>query len=92
MKTRINLAVNPKTTSNNKTAGWSNFKPNFIHDKCTACNICQCVCPEGIIYQTDNLNSAGKKYFDYDPDYCKGCSLCAIECPFEAIEMKKEDK
>lgn len=92
MKTKKNLAVCPKTAIVNKTAGWSNSKPNFIHDKCTACNICSRVCPEGIIYQTDKTNSTGKKYFDYDPDYCKGCSLCVTECPFQAIEMKTEDK
>ncbi|MDO8668579.1 MAG: 4Fe-4S binding protein [bacterium] len=89
---KIPISTKPNTTISNKTAGWSNFKPKFLHEKCTACGICPRVCPEGIIYQTAKTNSAGKKYFDYDSDYCKGCGLCAIECPFEAIKMEKEEK
>jgi pyruvate ferredoxin oxidoreductase delta subunit len=27
-----------------------------------------------------------------DLDYCKGCSVCAHECPRGAIEMVLEDK
>jgi len=27
-----------------------------------------------------------------DYDYCKGCGLCAEECPTGAIEMQKEEK
>jgi len=25
-----------------------------------------------------------------DYDYCKGCGICANECPANAIEMKRE--
>jgi pyruvate ferredoxin oxidoreductase delta subunit len=27
-----------------------------------------------------------------DYDYCKGCGLCAYECPADAIVMIKEEK
>jgi 2-oxoisovalerate ferredoxin oxidoreductase delta subunit len=30
----------------------------------------------------------GKVSIDYD--YCKGCGVCAEECPSEAIDMEKE--
>jgi pyruvate ferredoxin oxidoreductase delta subunit len=41
---------------------------------------------EGCIGEDDE----GLPVTDYD--YCKGCGLCAEECPGEAIEMKKEEK
>lgn len=88
----MDIIVKPNTTLNNKTGAWRTLKPNFLHEKCTACAICSRVCPEGVAYQTDRLNSAGKKYYDCDYNYCKGCSLCATECPFRAIEMEVEQK
>ena len=88
----MNIQVKPNTTLNNKTSGWSDLKPKFLPDKCTACGICPRVCPEGIVYQTDKTNLSGKKYYEFDPDYCKGCGLCAVECPFKAIVMEKEEK
>ena len=88
----MKITVQPSTTLANKTGSWRTNRPKFIYDKCTACHICPRVCPEGIIYQTDKTNALGKKYYDYDPDYCKGCGLCAIECPFKAIEMELEEK
>jgi 2-oxoisovalerate ferredoxin oxidoreductase delta subunit len=27
-----------------------------------------------------------------DYDYCKGCGVCANECPFKAISMVEEEK
>jgi pyruvate ferredoxin oxidoreductase delta subunit len=26
----------------------------------------------------------------FNLDFCKGCGICAEECPFKAIEMKQE--
>lgn len=88
----MQIVVKPNTTLANRTAGWRTMKPKFLHDKCTACGICPRVCPEGIVYQTDQTNASGKKYFECDLNYCKGCSLCAIECPFKAIVMEKDEK
>lgn len=88
----MQIVVKPSTTIKNKTGSWRTNRPKFIYDKCTACGICPRVCPEGIIYQIDQINSLGKKPYDCDYDYCKGCGLCAIECPFKAIEMKLDQK
>ena len=33
-----------------------------------------------------------KEFFDPDYTYCKGCGICAAECPKEAITMKQEEK
>jgi len=87
-----NISVKPNTTVANKTGSWRTNRPKFLPDKCTACGICPRVCPEGIIYQTDKVNSLGKLPYDCDLDYCKGCGLCAAECPFKAIAMEREEK
>jgi pyruvate ferredoxin oxidoreductase delta subunit len=37
-------------------------------------------CPEGIVRRkTDG--------YDIDYTYCKGCGICAVECPRKALEM-----
>jgi pyruvate ferredoxin oxidoreductase delta subunit len=30
-------------------------------------------------------------YYHPDFDYCKGCGICANECPAHAIKMKAEE-
>lgn len=88
----MRTTVQPSTSAINKTGSWRSSKPRFLHDKCAACGVCARFCPEGIIYQTDKTNSTGKKYYDCDLSYCKGCGLCAQECAFKAIEMEPEQK
>jgi len=44
------------------------------------------VCPEGCIVERED------EFFIPDYDYCKGCGLCAEECPASDIEMTKEEK
>ncbi|MFA6534212.1 MAG: 4Fe-4S binding protein [Patescibacteria group bacterium] len=85
-------STKPGESLKNKTGNWRTFRPIFLHDKCTACGICDNVCPEGIIYATGKTNAAGKNYRDCDLDYCKGCGLCAKNCPFAAIRMEREEK
>ena len=38
----------------------------------------------------DQARSCGEPYA-FDLDYCKGCGLCAAECPCGAIEMVPEE-
>lgn len=68
-----------------KTGEWRAFKPLLIQAKCVKCGICQNFCPEGI------MGVVGE-FPDIDYDYCKGCSLCSIECPFKAIDMVRDKK
>ncbi len=89
---KIKTSAKPNSTLRNKTGNWRTFKPIYIHEKCIACGTCKRVCPEGVAFQTDKLNSSGKQYFDCDYDYCKGCGICAAECPAKAIEMELEEK
>ena len=88
----ININAQPNSTLINKTGNWRTYRPVYLHEKCTACATCKRVCPEGVVFQTDKANTAGKMYYDCDYDYCKGCGICAAECPFKAIEMELEQK
>lgn len=52
---------------------------------CFECDNCYGVCPDNAVIKL----GAGNRYrFDYD--FCKGCGLCAAECPCGAIEMVPE--
>lgn len=54
---------------------------------CFECDTCYGVCPDNAIIKL----GPGKRY-DIDYTYCKGCGLCAEECPCGAIVMEKEVK
>jgi 2-oxoacid:acceptor oxidoreductase gamma subunit (pyruvate/2-ketoisovalerate family)/2-oxoacid:acceptor oxidoreductase delta subunit (pyruvate/2-ketoisovalerate family) len=69
----------------NKTGSWKVFKPKYDKEACTMCLTCWWACPEGCIYRT-------KDKLDFDMSYCKGCGICANECPADAIEMARGDE
>ena len=52
---------------------------------CFECDNCYGVCPDNAV----NKLGAGKR-FDFNYDYCKGCGMCAAECPCAAIIMVPE--
>jgi NADPH-dependent glutamate synthase beta subunit-like oxidoreductase len=53
---------------------------------CFACDNCWTLCPDEAVLKTKEVASDGTHYiFDYD--YCKGCGLCAKECPCGFIGM-----
>jgi 2-oxoacid:acceptor oxidoreductase delta subunit (pyruvate/2-ketoisovalerate family) len=54
---------------------------------CFSCDNCFGMCPDNAVLK---LASQDEPYaFDYD--YCKGCGICAAECPCGAIEMVPEE-
>ncbi len=55
--------------------------PEFNAEKCINCFFCWVFCPENAII-VRNEEVIGINY-----DYCKGCGICANECP-----VKKEPK
>lgn len=59
------------------------WKSHFITDKCTACTICERVCPTNAI-------TGGERFF-IDPDLCINCSVCGVYCPFDAITDDKDE-
>jgi 2-oxoacid:acceptor oxidoreductase delta subunit (pyruvate/2-ketoisovalerate family) len=52
---------------------------------CFECDNCYGVCPDNAVIKL----GAGKR-FQFNYDYCKGCGVCAAECPCGAIEMVPE--
>jgi len=53
---------------------------------CFSCDNCYGVCPDNAVIK---LGKPGEPYaIDYD--YCKGCGICAAECPCGAIAMVPE--
>jgi 2-oxoacid:acceptor oxidoreductase delta subunit (pyruvate/2-ketoisovalerate family) len=54
---------------------------------CFACDNCYGVCPDNAVIK---LDPTGSYAYEIDYDYCKGCGLCAQECPCGAIEMEPE--
>lgn len=52
---------------------------------CFGCDNCFGVCPDNAV-----LKLVGAHSYAIDYDYCKGCGLCAAECPSGAIEMEPE--
>ncbi len=53
---------------------------------CFECDNCYGVCPDNAVIKL----GPGKR-FKYNFDYCKGCGICASECPCGAIKMVPED-
>jgi 2-oxoacid:acceptor oxidoreductase delta subunit (pyruvate/2-ketoisovalerate family) len=52
---------------------------------CLECDNCYGMCPDNAIVK---LGQGNKYRIDYE--YCKGCGICAQECPCGAIEMVAE--
>jgi NADPH-dependent glutamate synthase beta subunit-like oxidoreductase len=55
---------------------------------CFACDNCYGVCPDNAVIK---LDPTGAYQYEYDFDYCKGCGICAEECPCGAITMEPEE-
>ena len=53
---------------------------------CFECDNCYGVCPDNAVIKLGPGNR-----FEIDLEYCKGCGICAAECPCGAIEMVPEE-
>jgi len=52
---------------------------------CFECDNCYGVCPDNAVVKL----GPGRR-FQFNYDYCKGCGICAQECPCGAIELVPE--
>lgn len=65
------------------TGSWRALKPIIDHNKCVKCMLCWLFCPDfAILWDGENV------HVNYD--FCKGCGICAHECPVNAIKMVPE--
>ena len=54
---------------------------------CFSCDNCFGMCPDNAVIKTDDPDTP----YVIDLDYCKGCGICAAECPAGAITMEPEE-
>ncbi|MCG7840332.1 MAG: 4Fe-4S binding protein [Methanomassiliicoccales archaeon] len=67
-----------------KTGEWRSKRPEVDQDKCTNCLTCWIYCPDNSVL-VENEKMTGFKY-----SHCKGCGICANQCPAKAIAMIEE--
>ncbi len=76
------------TSAQYNTGSWRSFQPILDKSKCTSCLMCWIYCPDSAIEVKDG------KVVGIDLEHCKGCGICARECPLreKAIVMVEEEK
>jgi 2-oxoacid:acceptor oxidoreductase delta subunit (pyruvate/2-ketoisovalerate family) len=61
---------------------------------CFGCDNCYGACPDAAILKNTGViktGPGGPGDYEIDYDYCKGCGICAAECPCGAIAMVPEE-
>ena len=58
----------------------------FSCGTCNLCDTCLIFCPDVAITRVDHRG------YEINYDYCKGCGVCAEECPRNAISIEEEIK
>jgi 2-oxoacid:acceptor oxidoreductase delta subunit (pyruvate/2-ketoisovalerate family) len=84
--TPAGLVLEPGNAIEYETGTWRSFRPIIDMEKCTHCMFCWIFCPDGSIMVKDS------KVIGVDLKHCKGCGICAQECPRKAITMIEESK
>ncbi len=72
------------TAEDYPTGGWRSHRPIRDDEACNDCLLCFIYCPDAAI-EAEN-GHIGKIILKH----CKGCGICARECPRKAIEMVDE--
>jgi pyruvate ferredoxin oxidoreductase delta subunit len=80
------IVTEPGNAAQYKTGDWRSQRTSYDFSKCIKCGLCQIYCPEGCIEQND------EGYFAANVFYCKGCGICARECPTKLITMVVEEE
>jgi pyruvate ferredoxin oxidoreductase delta subunit len=68
-----------------ETGSWRSERPVVDAKSCIKCGVCWLFCPDSSIVQ------AADGHFEADLVYCKGCGICAKECPVGCIKMVSEE-
>ena len=77
----------PGSALENKTGSWRVDRPVWDEQKCIHCLRCWVYCPDMSIFTSEG------KVTGINYDYCKGCGICARECPekVKAITMVSQE-
>lgn len=79
--------LEPGSSIANETGAWRSVRPVRDPEKCVVrCLLCWIYCPDGAVETGEGMMKS------IDLKYCKGCGICARECPRGAIEMIEETK
>ncbi len=78
------------TSERLKTGSWRVLTPSIDSSKCIKCFKCVNFCPENSIKYNPSASEGGNGRMEIDFEYCKGCGVCAQECPVKAITMNKK--
>ncbi|MEA3438298.1 MAG: 4Fe-4S dicluster-binding protein [Thermodesulfobacteriota bacterium] len=79
-------SISAGTSSEFKTGDWRSQRPVFHKENCIHCLKCWVMCPDASIIVEDG------KVVGYDYDHCKGCGICAYECPINKKVKFEKDK
>jgi len=78
------MIVEPGSAKKYETGSWRSKTPEVNKEKCTDCLFCWIYCPDNCIIVKD------EKMKGFKLTHCKGCGICATQCPVKAITMKEE--
>jgi pyruvate ferredoxin oxidoreductase delta subunit len=78
--------LKPGCAAELKTGDWRSMYPVTDWESCTKCGQCYIFCPDMVYSQNE------EGYYEQNYYYCKGCGICAKECPVKCIQMVEEGK
>jgi pyruvate ferredoxin oxidoreductase delta subunit len=79
--------VESGTAEHFHTGGWRSKVPVWQKANCIQCMTCWAFCPDNAVKVVDGAKGKERGGFDYD--YCKGCGICAEECPQNSKIVKE---
>ena len=78
------VIVDSGNAADYETGTWRTGHPDWNSANCIHCLKCWVYCPEECIKLTDGKTPSGKdrkEISHIDMFHCKGCGICAAECP-----------